>query len=62
MKKENKKLSLLAFKEKASIRSDKHLDRIVGGIMGSCHCVVNVYGPYNNGGTVYAVTYTICVN
>lgn len=40
MKKEKQKLSLDAFKQKARVREDNvNLDKIAGGILGSCHCV-----------------------
>lgn len=52
-KKETKKLSLDAFKQKAKVRNDVSLEKITGGILGSCHCVT--YGA----GTTWVAVYCV---
>lgn len=63
MKKTKTKLSLEAFKAKAPSKGENKgdLSKVLGGIMGACHCVVSTYTFYNSTGVV-AATYTVCVN
>jgi hypothetical protein len=60
---EKSKLSLEAFKAKASRGKDKsdYLEQITGGILGSCHvCTVSSYNFYYSNGGSGGVNYTVC--
>jgi hypothetical protein len=60
---EKSKLSLEAFKAKASRGKDKsdYLEQITGGILGSCHvCTVSTYTFYYSNGGSGSQSCTVC--
>ena len=56
------KLSLDSFKSKLPKNDERqrNLDKIVGGIMGQCHCVVDTFTHYKDGVVYMQVVYTVC--